>query len=129
MGLPSSCHGVLEPRYYRFVGTFSSKHPGGGGSRGVVLLIPRVWKKTPSSGELEIGISCFTGPHLGTGGQKHTHTLITVDDSVPPASQNTTLTSQGRELTPGTISEPSMAQSVDELKLPLYLNLCESGLR
>jgi hypothetical protein len=27
-----------------------------------------------SSGGLEIGISCFTGPHLGTGGQKHTHT-------------------------------------------------------
>jgi hypothetical protein len=30
---------------------------------------------TSSSGGLEIGISCFTGPHLGTGGQKHTHTL------------------------------------------------------
>jgi hypothetical protein len=29
---------------------------------------------TSSSGGLEIGISCFTGPHLGTGGQKHTHT-------------------------------------------------------
>jgi hypothetical protein len=28
---------------------------------------------TSSSGGLEIGISCFTGPHLGTGGQKHTH--------------------------------------------------------
>ncbi len=29
-----------------------------------------------SSGELEIGISCFTGPHFGTGGQKtHTHPL------------------------------------------------------
>jgi hypothetical protein len=27
---------------------------------------------TSSSGRLEIGISCFTGPHLGTGGQKHT---------------------------------------------------------
>jgi hypothetical protein len=27
-----------------------------------------------SSGGLEIGISCFTGPHFGTGGQKHTHT-------------------------------------------------------
>jgi hypothetical protein len=27
-----------------------------------------------SSGGLEIGISCFTEPHFGTGGQKHTHT-------------------------------------------------------
>jgi hypothetical protein len=26
-----------------------------------------------SSGGLEIGISCLTGPHFGTGGQKHTH--------------------------------------------------------
>jgi hypothetical protein len=26
-----------------------------------------------SSGGLEIDISCFTGPHFGTGGQKHTH--------------------------------------------------------
>jgi hypothetical protein len=30
---------------------------------------------TSSSGGLEIGIRCFTGPHLGTGGQKHTHGL------------------------------------------------------
>jgi hypothetical protein len=36
------------------------------------------------------------------------HPLITADDSVPPALQATTLTSQGRELTPATISEPSM---------------------
>ncbi len=55
--------------------------------------------------------------------------LITTDDSVPPASQVATLTSQGRELTPATISEPSMAQSVAELKLPPRLNLCKSGLR
>jgi hypothetical protein len=41
--------------------------------------------------------------------------LITADDSVPPASQAATLTSQGRELTPATISEPSMAQPVVEL--------------
>jgi hypothetical protein len=54
--------------------------------------------------------------------------LITVDDSVPPASQATTITNQGRELTPATIYEPSMAQSVDELKLPPRLNLRESGL-
>jgi hypothetical protein len=55
--------------------------------------------------------------------------LITVADSVPPASQAATLTNQGRELTPATISEPLMAQPVDELKLPPRLNLCESGLR
>ncbi len=56
------------------------------------------------------------------------HQLITAADSVPPASQATTITSQGRELTPATISEPLMAQSVDELKLPPHLSLCESGL-
>ncbi len=54
--------------------------------------------------------------------------LITVDDSVPPASQAATITSQGRDITTATISEPSMAQSVDELKLPPHLNLRESGL-
>jgi hypothetical protein len=54
--------------------------------------------------------------------------LITAADSVPPASQAATITSQGRELTPATFSEPSMAESVDELKLPQCLNLCESGL-
>jgi hypothetical protein len=57
------------------------------------------------------------------------HPLITTDDSVCPASQATTLTCQGRELTPATISEPSMAQPVDEIKLPPGLNLRESGLR
>ncbi len=55
------------------------------------------------------------------------HPLITTTDSVSPTSQAATLTSQGRELTPGTISEPSMAQPVDELKLPPRLNLRESG--
>jgi hypothetical protein len=54
--------------------------------------------------------------------------LITAADNVPPASQAATLTCQGRELTPAIISEPSMAQSVDELKLAPHLNLCESGL-
>ncbi len=48
--------------------------------------------------------------------------LITAADSVPPASQAATLTSQGRELTAATISEPLMAQPVDELKLPPRLN-------
>jgi hypothetical protein len=41
--------------------------------------------------------------------------LILADDSVPPASQAATLTSQDRELIPATISEASMAQSVDDL--------------
>ncbi len=54
--------------------------------------------------------------------------LIAMEDIVPPASQAATLTSQGRELTPATISEPLIAQSVDELKLPPRLNVCESGL-
>ncbi len=55
--------------------------------------------------------------------------LITAADSVPLASQTATSTSQGRELTPATISEPSMAQPADDLKLPPRLNLGESGLR
>ncbi len=56
--------------------------------------------------------------------------LITMDDSVPPASQAATKNkmSQGRDITTATISEPLMAQSVDELKLPPRLNLCELGL-
>jgi hypothetical protein len=33
-------------------------------------------KEMSSSGGLEIGISCLTGPHFGTGGQKHTHTHL-----------------------------------------------------
>jgi hypothetical protein len=55
--------------------------------------------------------------------------LITAANSVPPASQAATLTSQGRELTPANISEPLMAQPVDELKLPPCLHLRESELR
>jgi hypothetical protein len=54
--------------------------------------------------------------------------LITAADSVPPASQATTYTSQGRDITTAEISEPLMAQSVDELRLPPHLNLRESGL-
>ncbi len=53
--------------------------------------------------------------------------LITTDYSVPPASHPTTLTSQGRELILVPISEPLMAQSVDELILPPRLNLRESS--
>jgi hypothetical protein len=37
------------------------------------------------------------------------HPLITTADSVPPASQATTQTSQGRDITTAEISEPSMA--------------------
>ncbi len=55
--------------------------------------------------------------------------LITAAESVLPASQSATITSQGRDITTAEISEPSMAQSVDELRLPPRLNLCESGLR
>ncbi len=41
------------------------------------------------------------------------HPLLTAADSVPPASQATTSTSQGRVLTLATFSEPLMAQSMD----------------
>ncbi len=56
--------------------------------------------------------------------------LLTAVNSVPPASQATTKNkkSQGKDITTATISEPSMAQSKDKLKLPTYLNLRESGL-
>ncbi len=57
------------------------------------------------------------------------HPLITAADSVPPASQAATNTSQGRDITTATISEPSMAQSEDELRLPPRPSLRESGLR
>jgi hypothetical protein len=60
--------------------------------------------------------------------RKSKHPLITVADSVPPASQAATQTSQGRDITTGEISEPLMGQSVDELRLPPRLNLRESGL-
>jgi hypothetical protein len=73
--------------------------------------------------QTKIGVS--KGDNLTLGSK---HPLITADDSVPPASQAATLTSQGRELTPATISEPSMAQPVDELKLPPHLNLLQTGL-
>jgi hypothetical protein len=53
---------------------------------------------------------------------------ITAADSVLPASQAATITSQGRDITTAEISKPLMAQSVDELRLPPLLNLRESGL-
>ena len=77
------------------------------------VVLPKTEMAVSEGGTLTLGIKC---------------SLITVDDSVPPASQATTITSQGRELTPATISEPSMAQSMDEFKLPPCLNLHESGL-
>ncbi len=55
--------------------------------------------------------------------------LITAADSVPPASQAATQTSQGRGIRTVEISKPLMAQSVDELRLPPHLNLRELRLR
>jgi hypothetical protein len=57
------------------------------------------------------------------------HPLIAAVDSVPPALQATTHTSEGRDITTAEISEPSTAQSVDELRLSPCLNLHELGLR
>jgi hypothetical protein len=80
------------------------------------------YQKQPSTAEVlpKTKMAVSEGGTLTLGSKRP---LITVDDSVPPASQAATLTSQGRELTPATISEPLMAQSVDELKLPPHLNL------
>ncbi len=68
--LTSSCHGVLYPRYYGLVGTFSSKPPGG--SRGVVLLSPRVWKGCQQLSTTDWYLMHYSNPSV-TGGQKHTH--------------------------------------------------------
>jgi hypothetical protein len=84
------------------------KHPS------TTAVLPQIKMAVSEGGTLTLGSKC---------------PLITTDDSVPPASQAATSTSQGRELTPATISEPLMAQSVNELKLPPCLNLRESGLR
>ncbi len=70
-------------------------------------------------------VAVYEGGTLTLGSKRP---LITMADSVPPASQAATHTSQGRDITPAKISEPLMAQSVDELRLPPRLNLCESGL-
>ncbi len=82
------------------------------------------YKKQPSTTavlpQTEMAVS--EGGTLTLGSE---HPLGTAADSVTPASQAATLTSQGRELLPATISEPSMAQQVDELKLPPHLNLRE----
>jgi hypothetical protein len=67
----SSCHGVLYLRYYGLVGTFSSKPPGG--SRGVVLPSPRVWKGCQWLSTREWYLMHNSNPSI-TGGQKHTHT-------------------------------------------------------
>jgi hypothetical protein len=66
----SSCHGVLYLRYYGFVGTFSSKPLGG--SRGVVLLSPRVWKGCQWLGTRDWYLMHYSNPSV-TRGQKHTH--------------------------------------------------------
>jgi hypothetical protein len=86
------------------------------------------YQKQPSTTAVlpQIKMAVSKGCTLTLGSR---HSLITVDDSVPPASQSTTITSQGRDITTATISELLKAQSVDELKLPPYLNLRELGLR
>ncbi len=79
----------------------------------MTAVLPQTKMAVSKGGALTLGSKC---------------PLITAVDSIPLAPQATILTSQGRELTPVTISEPSMAQPVDELTLPPHLNLCESGL-
>jgi hypothetical protein len=69
--LTSSCHGILYPRYYRPIGTFSSKPPRG--SRGEVLLSPRVWKGCQWVGTRDWYLTHYSNPPV-TRGQKHTHT-------------------------------------------------------
>jgi hypothetical protein len=69
---PSSCHGVLYPRYYRLVGTFSCNSAPARGTRGVVLLSPKVWKGCHCLGTRDWYLMHYSNPFV-TGGQKHTH--------------------------------------------------------
>ncbi len=80
------------------------------------MLLPQTIVAVSKGGSLTLGSEC---------------PLITAVNSVPPASQAATKnkTSQGRDTITATISEPSMAQSVDEFKLLPRLNLRELGLR
>jgi hypothetical protein len=59
-------------------------------------------------------VAVSKGGNLTLGSKR---SLITTDDSVPPASQAATKNkmSQGRDIRTVTISEPSLAQSVDDL--------------
>jgi hypothetical protein len=50
-------------RYYGLVGTFSCETALARGTRGVVLLSLRLWKKDVIDWALEIGISCITVTH------------------------------------------------------------------
>jgi hypothetical protein len=85
------------------------------------------YQKQPSTTMVlpQIIVAVSKGGTLTLGSK---HPLITMADSVPPASQAATHTSQGRDITTAEISESLMAQSVDELRLPQHLNLRESGL-
>jgi hypothetical protein len=68
----SSCHGVLYLRYYKHVGTFSCKPPRG--SRGEVLLSPRVWKGCQRMGTRDWSLVNYSSPSV-IRDQKHTHKL------------------------------------------------------
>ncbi len=71
---PSSCHGVLYLWYYGLIGTFSCKTAPAKGTRGVVLLSPRVWKGCYHLGTRDWYLMHYSNPFV-TRGQKHTHTL------------------------------------------------------
>ncbi len=79
----------------------------------MATVLPQTITAVPEGGTMTLGSKC---------------PLITAVNSVSPASQAATKNkmSQCRDTTTGTISEPSMAQSVDELKLPPCLNIRES---
>jgi hypothetical protein len=69
----SSCHRVLYPRYYGLIGNPSSKPPEG--SRGVVLLSPRVGRDVNEMGTRDWYHMNYITPSV-TGGQKHTQVEI-----------------------------------------------------
>ncbi len=90
---PSSCHGVLYPRFYRLVVTFSWKNsPLLRGTKGVVLLSPRVWKGCHRLGTRDWYLMHYSNPFV-TVGQKHTHTVtssnLTLALNSLPTTKNT----------------------------------------
>ncbi len=124
MELPtSSCHGILYPRYYGLVGTFSCKPPGG--SRIVVLLSPRVWKGCQRLGTKNWYLMHYSNPSV-TGGQKHTHTAHKYSNdpaihmpNAPPLHPHQEPTASPRVLpTPFGTPPPRVHTTTVSLKVP-----------
>ncbi len=76
MEQPPSCGHGVQPKIQGIFGTPLCTPPRG--SRGVVLLSPKVWNGRHGGENLAIGIACFTNPPPLTRDQTHTHTQARV---------------------------------------------------